>query len=191
MPAGRPVAERRLRAVRSAIHRVAEIVGVGTVALAIYFVMPLDGGFSELLAVLLVLVAIAALVPLSLRRSRQVLTSDQPVLVAAQALFTLLTMLIVSFSALYYLLGTHAPTQVAGIATKIDALYFTVTIVSTVGFGDITATGQGARALVTANMVVDLVLLTVAVRLLSWALKKRQETSALGEPPSTTARPTP
>jgi voltage-gated potassium channel len=82
------------------------------------------------------------------------------------------------------MLGTHEPMQVAGIATKIDALYFTVTIVSTVGFGDITATGQGARALVTAHMIVNLVLLTVAIRLLSWALKQRREISRPREPPA-------
>ena len=65
-----------------------------------------------------------------------------------------------------------------GIETKIDALYFTITVVSTVGFGDITATGQGARLIVSANMIVNLVLLTIAIRLLSWAVKQRRERTA-------------
>jgi hypothetical protein len=167
----------RLVAVRSAVGRVAEIVGVGAIALIVYFVIPFDGELGEVLAILVVLGSMAALVPLAVRRAGQVLTSDQPVLVAAQSLFTMVTLLIVSFSSLYYVLGVHRPSQIDGIATKIDALYFTVTVLSTVGFGDITATGQGARALVTAHMIVNIVFLAIAVRLLSWALKQRQETN--------------
>jgi len=44
-----------------------------------------------------------------------------------------------------YVFRTHG--QMSGLETKTDAIYFTVTIVATVGFGDITATGQAARAL--------------------------------------------
>jgi hypothetical protein len=40
--------------------------------------------------------------------------------------------------------------------TRTDALYFTVTVFSTVGFGDITAASQSARLVVTAQMLLDL-----------------------------------
>jgi hypothetical protein len=171
-------AERPLRLTRAALRRIAEIVGVGAVALTIYFIMPFDEGVGVVLAGLVVVATIGALVPLSIRRAGQVMASDQPLLVAAQSLFTMMTILIVSFSSVYYVLGTHTPYQIQGIATKIDALYFTITILSTVGFGDITATGQGARVLVSAHMIVNLVLLTIAIRLLSWAVKQRREVNS-------------
>lgn len=119
-----------------------------------------------------------------MRRAREVLVSDQPLLVAIQSLFTAVTLLVVSFASAYYILGTGHSGQIDGISTKIDALYFTVTILSTVGFGDVTAVGQAARAIVTLHMVVNFVLVAVAVRLVSWALKQRQDlVRAAPEPP--------
>jgi hypothetical protein len=45
-------------------------------------------------------------------------------------------------------------------------LYFTVTILSTVGFGDITPHTDVARLLTTVQMLTDLGLITIVVRLL-------------------------
>ena len=152
-----------------------EIVGVSAISLLVYFVMPLDGDLGEVLAGSIIVVGTVALVPLSLRRARQVLVSDQPLLVAAQSLFSIISLLIVSFASVYYVLGTDHQGQISGVNTKIDSLYFTVTITSTVGFGDITATGQGARVVVAGHMIINFVLLAVAVRVLSWALQQRRD----------------
>jgi len=162
------------RRVRRALHRLLEIAGVALGSLLAYFILPLDGRLGEVLAAGLVLVAAVALVPLAIRRAREVLVADQPMLVAAQSLTSALTLMIVAFSAAYYVLGTKYPSQVPGVHTKIDGLYFSVTILSTVGFGDITATGQGARVLVTVNMIVNLVLVGLSVRVVSWALSQRE-----------------
>ena len=40
--------------------------------------------------------------------------------------------------------------------TRIDSVYFTVTTFATVGFGDITATTEAARLVVTGQMIADL-----------------------------------
>jgi voltage-gated potassium channel len=48
--------------------------------------------------------------------------------------------------------------------TRTDALYFTVTVFSTVGFGDITAASQSARLVVTVQMLLDLLALGLVVR---------------------------
>ena len=66
--------------------------------------------------------------------------------------------------------------------TRTDSLYFTLTIFSTVGFGDITATSQGARTMVMVQMVLNLVLIGAGVRLLTAAVHtgvaRRQAESA-------------
>ena len=59
--------------------------------------------------------------------------------------------------------------------TRTDSLYFVVTMVSKVGFGDITAVGQTARAVVTVNMFLNLVFLGATLRLLTWAVQQRQK----------------
>ncbi len=43
-------------------------------------------------------------------------------------------------------------------------MYFTVTTLSTVGFGDITATGQAARLVVTLQMAFNLAFLGIVIR---------------------------
>ncbi|WP_281367034.1 potassium channel family protein [Janibacter alkaliphilus] len=55
-----------------------------------------------------------------------------------------------------------------------DALYFTMTMVSTVGFGDITATGQLARVLVTLQMAFNLLFIAALVRLFQQTLEGRR-----------------
>src|SRR4051812_43200225 len=115
------------RRFRRAARKVTEIAGVAIISLVIYFLMPLDGDFADFIAGSVVIVAAVALVPLSIRRARQVLTSDQPLLVAAQALCSIVTLLIVSFSSVYYVLATDHDGQISGLHTKIDGLYFTVT----------------------------------------------------------------
>ena len=47
--------------------------------------------------------------------------------------------------------------------TRTDALYLSVTIFSTVGFGDISATSQSARLVVTSQMILDLLVLGIGI----------------------------
>ena len=113
---------------------------------------------GAVVSALLVLVVVRA----QLRAVRQ-----EPRLVTiVEALLAVLYFIVVAFAAVYYRVGTSTD-QFAGLETKTDALYFTVTIVSTVGFGDIHAVGTGARAMVTAQMLFSLMYLGTAIRLLS------------------------
>ena len=52
-----------------------------------------------------------------------------------------------------------------------SALYFTITVFSTVGFGDIVPATDSARLIVSAQMIIDLVIIGVVVRLLVNAAK--------------------
>ncbi|HTT88103.1 MAG TPA: potassium channel family protein, partial [Acidimicrobiales bacterium] len=51
------------------------------------------------------------------------------------------------------------------------ALYFTITVFSTVGFGDITPTTDSARILVSIQMLLDLVIIGAVARILINAAK--------------------
>ena len=62
--------------------------------------------------------------------------------------------------------------------TRTDGLYFTVTVFSTVGFGDITAASQGARLVVTAQMLLDLLALGLVVRAFVGAVQFARQQAA-------------
>jgi voltage-gated potassium channel len=59
--------------------------------------------------------------------------------------------------------------------TRTDTLYFTVTIFATVGFGDITATSQTARLLVTTQMILDLLVLGLGIRVILGAVQRGRQ----------------
>jgi voltage-gated potassium channel len=118
-----------------------------------------------------------ATIPLTVRRVRAVLVSNRPVIEAAEALVLLLTMLVIGFAALYFAMDRDQG-QFGGIETRFDAIYFTVTTLATVGFGDITATGQWARVAVTFQMLFDLAFLGVSARVLITAARTRGQSAA-------------
>jgi voltage-gated potassium channel len=72
-------------------------------------------------------------------------------------LFMLLGLVVFVFALGYYLLESTAPGQMSGLETRTDALYFTLSTLGTVGFGDIHAEGQMARALASVQIVFDVV----------------------------------
>jgi hypothetical protein len=174
------------RAVRKTLWTVLTIV----VPIVAYFVMPLDREFGKLLAVVLVVGAAAALIPMSIHQARLVLRSDDPLFDAMRCIVSALVFLVISYSSAYFVLATSYDDQIKGIETKLDAIYFTMTIMATVGFGDITATGQAARAVVTGQMVINLAVLAVALRVVSWALKERGEDAIVRRMSRNGRRPT-
>jgi voltage-gated potassium channel len=139
--------------------------------LALYGVAPMEGRRAWL-GLLLGVGALAVIVPLTVSRARRLAVSDRPILDAAETLVLLFTLLVLGFASGYVVLSQHAG-QLATVDTKIDALYFTLTTLSTVGFGDAHAVGQTARVVVSVQMVFNLVFIATAVRLLTSVARER------------------
>jgi len=98
-----------------------------------------------------------------------------------ESLLLALVLVMISFALIYIKMQS----QFEGLNTKTDSLYFTVTTVSTVGYGDIHPVGQGARAVVTVQMVLDLVfvaaLASVAGGLIRQRAQERREAAQRAE----------
>ncbi len=167
-----PLSHPSLRDPRQRRRALIETLGAPTLILVAYFVAPLDGELWPV-AVLLGVLSALMLIPLTIRRARRIQVSDRPVLEAVSAVALAATFAITSFAISYYTLATTTD-QIPGIHTKIDALYFTVVTLATVGYGDITPQGQGARLLVTVQILLNVTLIATSFRLLSRLATQRR-----------------
>ena len=76
----------------------------------------------------------------------------------------------IGFSIVYFLMAAAAPATFSTELTKMSAQYFTITVFSTVGFGDIVAVDDLGRAVVTAQVAANLLLLGLGGRILLSAI---------------------
>ena len=90
--------------------------------------------------------------------------ADAPIVRSLSLLVLVLVPVLLVFSYLYLSLAARGDRQMEGVETHLDALYFTVTMITTVGFGDITPSGQLARGVATVQMVFNVVVLGFLVR---------------------------
>ena len=81
---------------------------------------------------------------------------------------------VTAFAVADLVLARLDPGQFVDLQTKTDALYFALTTLVTVGFGDIHAKGQLARLLVIAQMLFNVVVLAAAFRVLAGAARARR-----------------
>lgn len=78
------------------------------------------------------------------------------------------------YAATYYVLGARKA-EFNGLETRLDALYFTVVTMATVGYGDITPSGQAARLVVVLQIGYNFVFLATAAGTLSRAIRSNVE----------------
>ena len=158
------------------------------VLVALYYLLPLDHDRNvpvTLIAGLLILLAVTAW------QLRKVIHHKHPPVRAIEALATTVPLFLLLFAWAYFTMAANHPANFSTHPlTRTDTLYFTVTVFSTVGFGDITAASQSARLVVTAQMLLDLVALGLLVRAFVGAVQvaRRQTPPADGQgiPPGQT-----
>jgi voltage-gated potassium channel len=137
-----------------------------------YFVLPIghESGFRAGVRLTIDIALVGAILLWQLRRiSRAML----PELRAFEALGIVIAVFLVAFSSIYLAMSHEGPATFTRALDHIQALYFTVTVFSTVGFGDITPRTDAARLVVSAQMLLDLVIIGVVVRLLLNAARNR------------------
>jgi voltage-gated potassium channel len=154
---------------------------LSTIALVtIYYLLPLDR-YSAAFGVVTLLVGLVGLVALIAFQIRAIIRAEYPVLRAVGALATSAPLFLLQFAASYFVMGTISPSNFSEPLTRTDALYFTVTVFATVGFGDITATTQGARILVTGQMLLGILIVGLGARIFVDAVRQGRQQ----QPPST------
>ncbi len=140
-------------------------IATASILLALYFTVPIIHRAHQ--SILLRLsVALAFFIAVLIFEIRQITRHGQPMLRATVAMATIIPLFIVLFSWIYLTMSRSDPAAFGGPMSRVTALYFTVTVFSTVGFGDITPKTDVARLVTTVQMMADLVVLALVVRLI-------------------------
>ncbi|MFL6044009.1 MAG: potassium channel family protein [Propionibacteriaceae bacterium] len=169
--------ESRLRARR--VLATALRASLSTVALVtIYYLLPLER-YSAAFGVITLLIGLLGLVALIAFQIHAIIKAEYPVLRAVGALATSAPLFLLQFAASYFVMGRISAANFSEPLTRTDALYFTVTVFATVGFGDITATTQGARILVTGQMLLGILIVGLGARIFVDAVKHGREQQPL------------
>ena len=122
---------------------------------------------------LLVIVAVVAWITREVVRQ----TSQTAAEVNQDRLLLLVVVGLIFFAVADLVVARTVPMEFVSLETKTDALYFALTTLATVGFGDVHAEGQIARTLVIIQMVFNVVVLTRAAQavLASRAVRRATE----------------
>jgi voltage-gated potassium channel len=140
-------------------------IATASIVLALYFTLPIVHRPHESIALRLA-VAIALFVADLLFEIRQITRHDRPMLRATVAMATVIPLFLVLFSWIYLTMSSSDPAAFGGHLSRVSALYFTVSVFSTVGFGDITPKTDVARLVTSVQMMADLAVIALVVRLI-------------------------
>jgi hypothetical protein len=163
----RPPAHKVVRALLRA-------AGSTIVLVIIYYELPLDH-YSTGVAVTALVTGLVLLVGLTVTQARSIVRSPFPGLRALESLATSVPLFLLLFASTYVVMAKISPGNFGQPLTHTDALYFTVTVFATVGFGDITAKTEAARLVVTGQMITDLVIIGLGVRVIVGAVRRGQQ----------------
>jgi Ion channel len=182
-----PRAQRR-RLIAGAVLRA---VLIAAVLVVLYYLLPLDRPWDSDTAVRLLigLLIVAAVVVWGVRT---IAGSRYPGLRAAEALALILPFFLLLFASTYFEMERASAASFTQPLTRTDALYFTVTVFTTVGFGDITAKSETARVVLIVQMLADLAFLGAGARVLLGAVQhSRARRSETGDDAGQATQPTP
>jgi voltage-gated potassium channel len=164
----------RFRSSQARIVTVSVIKAVLSTAVlvALYYLLPLDGRGSGLSEVTRIALGILLFLGLMTWNVKAITQSDNPGLRALEGLMVVVPLFILLFAAVYFIISNGDASQFTEPLSRSDALYFTVTIFATVGFGDISPQSEGARLLTSGQMILDLIILGLGVRIILEAVQR-------------------
>jgi hypothetical protein len=144
--------------------RVALILG-GT--LALYALIPIEDGVATTVITISAGVGLAGVLYVFFRQFDRIERAERPGAAAIEALLLVAGLFLTLFAFIYVSLSASSADAFTQPLDKVAGIYFSVTILATVGFGDIAPKTDVAQILVTVQMILNIVLLGTAVKLLS------------------------
>jgi voltage-gated potassium channel len=157
-----------------------------TVLVLLYFTLPITGSLDGSAALLLVagLLGFAGVITWQVRA---VLRSPYPGLRAIESLAAAIPLFLLVFATAYLRMADADAGAFSEVLSRTDALYFTITVFATVGFGDITPRTDLTRVATMVQMLGDLLVVGLVLHLMVGAVKaglRRRAAAAAGSPES-------
>ena len=138
----------------------------------IYSLVPKDVDQRMFIPAVLLLVGLAVYIWFVQREVERVLGSRYPEVLAVEGLILSAALFMVIFATIYLVIDGLNPGSFTEPLSHLSSHYLTLTILSTVGFGDITAVTDQARLAVMIQMAMTLGFLAVTIRVFAWATKR-------------------
>jgi voltage-gated potassium channel len=151
-----------------------QALGSSIALVVLYYLLPLDESSIPVVVVILA-IGLAGLVLLVAFQVRSIIKSQFPELQAVGALAMTIPLFLLLFAATYFIMDRISAGSFSEPLTRTEALYFTVTVFATVGFGDITAKAEFARVVVTGQMVLGIVIAAIGARVIVEAVRRGQQ----------------
>jgi len=173
-----PAAARRRLVFRAVLTPVLIIVGL----LLLYYLLPLVDRrqVSTVVSLFLGLLVVAVLLIWQINKIK---TARYPRIRAIEALSLSAPLFILVFSTVYFVTSQASPHSFNQVLDRTSALYFAVTVFSSVGFGDIVPVTDLARVMVIIQMLGDLVLVGIVARVILGAVQSGLHRHETGPPP--------
>jgi voltage-gated potassium channel len=144
---------------------------VTALLVVLYYQLPLQERWGAD-AVLRVLIGLLAFVGITAWQVRMIAGSRYPGVKAVEALGLILPLYLLVFASTYFVMQHASAANFTQPLTRTDALYFSVTVFSTVGFGDIAPKSEAARVVLIVQMLGDLAIIGVGARILLGAVRR-------------------
>jgi voltage-gated potassium channel len=154
---------------RKVVRSLLRASGSTAALVLIYYLLPLDHA-AHWAALAILVIGLTGLIGLVTFQVRWIIASPFPGLRALEALATSVPLFLLLFASAYLVMAALSARNFSQPMTHTNALYFTVTVFATVGFGDITAKTEAARLVVTGQMIVDLMIIGLGVRIILGAV---------------------
>ena len=163
-----------LPSARTIVLMLLRALASSAVLVTVYYLLPFNHS-SHGLAITMLVIGLVLLTGLVTVQVRWVATSRYPRLRAIEALATSVPLFLLLFASAYIVMATLAASSFSQPMTHTNALYFTVTVFATVGFGDIHAKTEAARLVVTGQMIIDLIILGIGVKVIAGAITRGRQ----------------
>ena len=157
---------------RAVALAVVKVLGTWVVLFGGYYLAPVSM-LGTRHALVTLLAATAVFVVLVAWQVRRIGRAKLPAVQAVQALGLLIPFFLVLFAAFYLSLSSSSAGSFSQLLDHTGALYFTVTVFATVGFGDIVPLTSYSRLVTSVQMLLDLVVLGAVVRIVFFAARRR------------------
>lgn len=154
------------------------LVGMAFIFLALSLV-PQRPDASIVIPVVMVIFGIAGYGWFFAHQVKKVTHARYPAVRSVEALILVATMFLAVFAVVYGVISVQAPGSFTEPLDHFTAYYFALTVLATVGFGDITPVSDGARIACMVQMALDIAFIGAAVKILGGTAQRAMRARAL------------